>query len=635
MLAVIRSGGALLLAYLLLAAAAVKAAEMPPPRGEALYGQACAFCHDAGVPKAPARAALGMMEPAFIYQSLTTGQMTAQASHLDDAERRALAEFLTGRKLDAATTAIRKHQCADVGDGWFDRRQLPATQDPARTAFTGRRMAGLTARDVPQLQLDWAFAYPGAVRARSTPSPAGGALFVGSQDGTVYALDAKSGCVHWRYVAEAEVRTAVVVAPWLGTDATAPLAYFGDLAGNVYAVEATTGRLRWKLRADEHPAALITASPTFHEGRQGPRLYVPVSSLEVLNAVDPKYGCCTFRGAILALDARTGAVAWKTYTIPETPTARGTNSVGVTQYGPSGAAVWNSPTIDAKRNALYVGTGQNYSSPANDRSDAVLALDLDDGHLLWRTQPVPGDAWNVSCFPTTGRVNCPVEDGPDLDFGSSPMLVRTRQGREVIVAGRKSGDLYGLNPDARGEILWHRKLGRGSTLGGIHFGMAAEGSTVFVPIHDQEFSEAYLPPGDATIEKYFPGPGRAGLYAIDAATGATRWSAPLQEHCRAPALCQGYSAAIAAIPGVVLAGANDGQLRAYDSRNGRVLWSFDTRREFTSLDGEPARGGSIAGRPGPVVYDGRVYLNSGYDGLRTNAPGNVLLVFKVVSGPRP
>jgi polyvinyl alcohol dehydrogenase (cytochrome) len=412
------------------------------------------------------------------------------------------------------------------------------------------------------------------------------------------------------------VRTAVVIGGPAADAAndSAPLAYFGDLLARVYAVEATTGRLLWSVKVDDHPNATITAAPVAHDGR----LYVSVSSLEVTSAADPNYACCTFRGSVVALDARTGAILWKSYTIPEPAREAGRTRAGTAILAPSGAPVWNSPTIDPGRGWLYVGTGENYSSPASDTSDAVLALRLADGSIAWRAQQTAGDAWNVACM-MRDNPNCPIENGPDVDFGAATILARRAGGRDLVLAGQKSGDVHALDPQADGRRLWSRKVGRGGIQGGVHFGMALDGGRLFVPVSDMrnEFSEG----------KVYDGPPRPGLYALNAATGELLWSAPAADVCGGRPFCEpGISAPVTAIPGAVIAGHMDGRLRAYDSATGAVIWEYDTLREFETVGGVRARGGSVGGGAGPVVHDGMLFASSGYD-IYNHMPGNVLLAF--------
>ena len=584
--------------------------------GATIYRERCAACHDGTVYKAPSRTFVQMMPTDAIYAALTTGVMQGPAAGLSDAQKQDVAEYLSGEPLSTAPPPDPAPPCTGKA-ARFDLSQPPLLtawgMDAGNSHFIPATAAGLSASAVPRLKLKWAFAYPGALRARSQPSLAMGALFVGSQNGTVYALDAATGCIRWTFRATAEVRTPVLIPGWDAAHANTvkPVAYFGDLVGRVYALDALTGRLLWKVKVDDHASATITGAPVYHAGR----VYIPVSSLEEA-ATDPKYPCCTFRGAVVALDGDTGKVAWKTYAIEEEPRQVGTTASGTPIFAPSGAAIWNSPTIDAKRGVLYVGTGDNYTAPANDRSDAILAFDLRSGALRWHWQVFNDDAWNVGCMIHTD--NCPKPSGPDFDIGSGTMLVTLPTGKDVILAGLKSGSALAVDPDTHQSMLWTRRLGRGGTQGGIQFGMASDGRRLYVPISDM---------GKKTDPDY-PGDPNPGLYALDTVTGALLWSHPAPNHCNDLKYCDpGILAAITAIPGAVFAGHMDGMVRAYAATSGEVLWEYDTRQTVSSLSGASAHGGSMGGG-GPVVYHGTLYLNSGY-GMYFHLPGNVLYAFSV------
>lgn len=574
--------------------------------GAAVYQQTCSHCHQGQVPKAPQKMFLQMMAPASILAALNTGMMKDQAASLTPEARRQVAEYLGGEKLDANRTARVAPRCAAAAG---DPAQLPVALgwgfDNAR--FTPADVAKLTRDDVTHLQLKWAFEYPGAIRARSQPSIAFGNIYTGSQDGTVYALDLHSGCVRWASHTTAEVRTAIVAAP-----GAHPALYFGDVIARVHALDARTGKELWNVKVDDHPNATITGTPAFHDDV----LYVPVSSLEVTSAADPKYECCKFRGAVVAIEARTGRTIWKAHTITEEPAPIRTTSSGTRVFAPSGAPVWNAPTIDSRRGVLYVGSGENYSSPANDRSDAVLAFNLKDGRLVWSHQMVAGDAWNVACM-MKGNANCPGENGPDVDVAAGTILTTLPTGRQVLLAGQKNGMVYAIDPDSQGKLLWQTRVGRGGIQGGVHFGMALEGQRLFVPISDLK---------DGHDGRHYDIAGRPGLYALDPADGRIVWSSPAEDVCRGRNYCDtGISAAVTAIPGVVLAGHMDGVFRAYDSVTGQVIWKYDASSGVQTVSGSTAHGGSFGGA-GPVVRDGYVVVNAGY-GLYFHMPGNVLLVF--------
>ncbi|HVW67396.1 MAG TPA: PQQ-binding-like beta-propeller repeat protein [Steroidobacteraceae bacterium] len=573
--------------------------------GAKVYQGLCVNCHEGQVAKAPHRMFLQMMSADAILAALDEGLMRNEGALLTPEKRRQVAEYLAGAPLDAAIPKRAPPRCAGND---FDAAQAPVPlgwgYDNAR--FIPADVAGLTRDQVPKLKLQWAFAFPGAIRARSQPAIAYGAVYVGSQDGTVYALDLHKGCVRWTYRNSTEVRTAIV------PDTQSPRLYFGDITARVHAVDAKTGKLLWSNKIDAHPNATVTGTPTLHDGT----LYVPVSSLEVTTAADAKYECCKFRGAVVALDAKTGASRWKAYTITEKPRPVRTTSLGTRIFAPSGAPVWNSPTVDAQRGVLYVGSGENYSSPANDRSDAVLAFRLQDGKLMWSRQMLAGDAWNVGCM-MQNNPNCPAEKGPDVDVASGTILHELPSGGRILLAGQKNGYVYGLDPDNGGKVLWKTRVGRGGIQGGVHFGMALEGDRLFVPISDLV---------NGHDGRTYDSPPRPGLYALDAVSGKLVWSSPAADDCHGRPFCDpGISAPVTAIPGVVFAGHMDGVLRAYDSATGQVIWSYDSAHDVRTVSGAMAHGGSFGGA-GVAIRDGHVVVNSGY-GLYFHMPGNVLLVF--------
>lgn len=610
--------GCLALIALLAARGAAQAAGAAPPdapdAGEALYRAHCAHCHDGGVARAPHRITFEMLGARAIYTALTEGVMRVQAQALNDAQRLRLAQHLGGNALaeNLHSAVLRCDAPADRGGPSFgDARLRGWGFTLENTRFQSAARAGLSAQDVPELQLKWAFAFPGATRARSQPTLADDTVFVGSQSGHVYALDLHSGCARWIFQADREVRSSPVVSA--SSAEQAPALYFGDFAATVYKLDARDGALLWRRRVGEHPAATITGSPRVHAGT----VYVPLSSTEWASAADPQYPCCSFRGAVVALSAGEGQILWKTHSIPTPPRATGQrNAHNVARLHPAGAPIWNSPTIDTARGLLYVGTGEAYTSPAHGNSDAVIAMDLDSGAIRWRYQALAGDAWNLSCFLGRDRGNCPEEDGPDLDIGAPPVLWRGKDGREILLVGQKSGVVHALDPDDNGALLWRRKVGRGGFAGGIHWGMAADRERLYVPNADTNFIGR------------FSGERKPGLFALDPLSGATLWHTPAGDHCAQedkPACDPGLSAAVSVIPGVVFAGGFDGMLKAYAADSGEVIWSFNTHDRFVSVSGQIAQGGSIES-DGPVIHQGHVLINSGYL-FGGRMPGNALLVF--------
>jgi|GEM_PF-385612 len=471
----------------------------------------------------------------------------------------------------------------------------------ANARFQPAERGGLIAAQVPKLKLKWAFGFPEVTQARVQPTIAGGRLFIASESGMVYSLDPKTGCTYWTFRAQAGVRTAISVGSVSGFTA-----YFADGRANVYALDAVSGKQLWVRKVDEHAAARITGAPVLHEGR----LYVGVAGVsEETSAARPQYECCTFRGSVSALDAATGEVIWKSYTIPEEPKPRGKSSTGAPLWGPAGAGVWSAPTIDVKRSAVYVATGNGYADPPQPTSDAVIAFDLQTGKMKWARQATPNDNWILGCG-QAANPNCPQTVGPDYDFSASPALITLAGGRDLIVIPQKSGMGYALDPDREGAIVWEYRWGRGSGIGGV-WGSASDGELVYFAVADQRT----------------PAPG--GLHAANLETGRRVWyTPPPAPLCGGAQGCSSaQSAAVTAIPGAVFSGSADGGLRAYSSKDGSILWEFNTNREFETVNGVKANGGSID-LGGPVVAGGMLYATSGNGGL-VGRPGNVLLAFGV------
>jgi polyvinyl alcohol dehydrogenase (cytochrome) len=497
--------------------------------------------------------------------------------------------------------------------------------DPTQHRFQPADMARLDPSDAARLKVKWAFGFPGATRSVAQPTVFGGRVFVGSLNGKVYSLDAKSGCSYWGFDAGTGVRAAVVV----GQVGDGWAAYFGDLGANVHSVNALTGKELWKAKLDDHPAAVITGSPTL----AGTTLYVPVSSYEEATGANKHISCCTFRGSLVALDASTGKVLWKTFTIAEPATPGATNASGVQQMGPSGAAIWSAPTFDVGTQRIYVTTGDNYSDPPTETSDAILAFDARSGELAWSRQITSGDAYNNACV-SAEKENCPQAKGPDFDFGSSAVLVNLLSGKRILVAGQKSGVVTALDPDRGGEIVWQKRVGAGSPLGGVEWGIAADQNDVYVAVSDVRLAVAALgTPGaqphifNPKIALLYDNEAGGGLLALKLDTGDEVWRTPHPGCGDVPGCSPAQSAAVTAIPGLVFSGGLDGHLRAYFADNGKIAWDQDTKADYQTVNGVAAKGGSVDGG-GAVVVDGMVYVGSG-SGIFGGTPGNVLLAFSV------
>ena len=576
------------------------------PDGQALYQQRCSMCHDAGLGHVPSRASLGRRSARNMVAVLRAGAMKSQATGLSEAELVAIASFLTAQAtanavpLEAnlcATAAAPLSISAESWNGWG--------RDLANTRYQPN--PGLDAAAVPRLKLKWAFAYPGE-QTWGQPTVVGNRVFVSDTVGSVYALDAKTGCTVWKADFGAPTRNALSVGPGPKGGPHA-VAYFGDQAAVVHAVDADNGHELWSSKLDNHPQARVTGSPAL----AGDRLLVPVSSLEEGAATSPTYACCTFRGSVAALDTRTGKVLWQTRTIEQPLQAYHRQNNPIELSGPAGASVWHTPTVDLEHGVLYVGTGNNYTDIEVPTTNAIMALELNTGRVRWSRQLLPHDHWTAGCIMKTA---CPDNAGPDYDFAASPVLITRPTGRKVLVAGQKSGEVYGLDPGAQGKVLWKTRVGTGSSLGGIEWGMAAMGSVLYVPISDSKTMPAAA--------------GKPGLGAIDVASGRVLWWTPAskavcawgESECR-----NAHSQAPSAIPGVVFSGSQDGLLQAYDAKTGERVWSFDTGAQVQPVNAASASGGSLDSG-GPTVAEGMLLVNSGY-GQMVGMGGTVLLVFSV------
>jgi polyvinyl alcohol dehydrogenase (cytochrome) len=351
----------------------------------------------------------------------------------------------------------------------------------------------------------------------------------------------------------------------------------------------------WKTQVETHPTAKLTGAPVFFENR----LYVPVASGEEGSSGSPTYACCTFRGSVVALAAASGREIWKTYVIPDEPKQRGTKANGTTKMGPSGAGIWSAPTIDAKRRSLYVATGDAYSAPAAAATDAIVAMDLDTGTVKWIAQDTANDIWVTTCM----GANKPDDCGPDHDFGSPAMLV-TIGGRDLLVAGQKSGNVWAHDPDT-GAVVWRSPLVANTT----------------------EFGGKIVWGGSSDAQRAYFGLGSGGIGAVQLRDGEKQWftNPPLAEGMQTH---PGHEGPVTAIPGLVFSGAFDGVLRALSTADGKVVWQYNTAKEFTTANGVAAKGGSM-GAPGPVVAGDMLFVASGYVGVKAGAGGNVLLAFEL------
>jgi polyvinyl alcohol dehydrogenase (cytochrome) len=589
--------------------------------GARVYEDNCAVCHDGGMNRAPTRELFEVMPAERVLESLENGSMLSMAVTLSAMERRAVSEYLTGRRLGEPldTTPRAAAMCGAAAEPF----------DPSRPSWMGwggsgttnlrfqpQESAGIAVTDVPRLRLKWAFGMPGHIQAYGNPAVAGGRVFFGSQGGIVYSLDAATGCVHWYFEAPGFVRTGISLGEIDSARGPRLAVFFGDGRASAHALDAVSGEPIWRTQVDDYPVARVTGSPALHEGR----LYVPVASGEEAAGSDPQYECCRFRGSLVALDAATGEQLWKTYTV-EVPEPTIKNDVGVQLWGPSGAPIWSSPAIDPVRNAVYVTTGNNYSDPTSEMSDAFVAMDLDTGEVLWYRQMTERDAYVAACR-LEDKTNCAESDGPDVDFGASPILIGLGERGRMLVAGQKSGVVHALDPDNEGAVLWQTRIGRGGSMGGVQWGSAADSQNVYVALSDI----GRLPVEHSWATEADPEVG-GGMFALRIIDGAQVWYTP-PASCGERVRCSpAQSAAVTAIPGIAFSGSVDGHLRAYSTVDGRIVWDFDTVRAYDTVNGVEGQGGSLDG-PGPVVADGMLFVNSGYP-TGGGMPGNVLLAFSV------
>ena len=588
-------------------------AQAGPPRlgfrvAPPTYQQSCGTCHGTqgtvtDGKKAPSIGELQEYSPERVYAVLNASTIAAHANigTFNDQQKKQFSEFLSGRPMNSAAGDSKSmtNKCASnpppanpagspSWNGW--------SPNTSNARFQTAANAGLTAQQIPNLKLKWAFGVPNATEMYSQPTVVSGRVFFGSDAAWLYSLDAKTGCIYWSFGADAGIRATPVIAPISGQGSTQYAVYFTDVLTRVYAVDAQSGKLLWKTKAGEHPRAKSSNGVTVADGK----VFAGFSSMETTTGAVSTYECCSFRGHVVALDANTGKKLWTTFVIAEEPKPRGKNAQGVTLYGPSGGSVWNVPTFDTKRKRVYVGTGNAYTFPAAVGTDSVIALDANTGKIVWQHQEVKGDAFINNCQATSrGGDNCPETLGPDYDFGGSSMILHTlADGRDILVAGSKGGFAMAFDLDKNGAVLWKTSLteARVGAAGLIVFGGAADNQSVYYGLNQNG----------------------AVVAAVNLADGTRKWTTtPI-------AGARGIAAANTLIPGVVFSHASDGTLRAMSTTDGKLLFEYATAKEFQTVNEVPARGAAF-GQSGSTIVGGMLFVGSGYNGQGSG--GNVMLAF--------
>ncbi len=584
--------------------------------GFAVFQQGCASCHGGGDARAPRLGILRAMSADDLRYALTEGLMAQQGSALSARDRATVIEYLAAPEV-AHEAWIADIMCTE------DRRLVdlsqPAAMSRVGVEITASRMmsaeaSGLSKGDMENLELAWALAFPGVTTLRAAPVIMGSTVFYSAVNTRkLLALDAETGCIKWVYDSPTPLRSSVSIAE-LGDTGRQTL-FFGDARGQVHAVDARTGAPVWVVsgRATEG-SGNVSGSVVVHDGK----VIVPISASGVGAGARPDFECCVGHGAVTALDMTTGERLWSYATMENAEYTGEVNSVGARLRGPSGAPIWSTPSIDVSRGRVYVTTGENTSLPATETSDAIIALDIETGEELWVFQATPNDVWNMACGRRNGP-NCPDASESirrDWDFGGSAILVELPDGRELLLAGQKSGHLWALDPED-GNVVWAQRRGRGGALGGNHWGIAIDGERVFLTISD---------PGG--------GDRQPGVYAFDIATGTPLWEHRLTPDCsggrqeRVPGCNSRYglSATPLVVDGAVVTAGLDGRLHIFDGVDGRVLFEFDTARPYETINGIEGAGGSVDSHS-IAAGAGMIFIGSGY-GSFSQPPGNVLLGFR-------
>ena len=567
-------------------------------QGFLVYQKHCADCHQDARLRAPSLGAIKKMSENGIRQALTMGVMKEHSRNIDNVDFDKLLLFLSSQTNNTTETQI--NECSEPFP-----TQSEILWSNWGNGLSNQRVqakSSLNPQNINQLELKWAFGFNDSIRIRSQPLVTEDTIYIGSQSGYVYALSLDTGCQWWSFKADAEVRGAITLSD------NKKSILFTDFAANVYRLNSLNGEIEWKKNVATHPLTTITGSIAVTQDS----VFIPLSSTEVVSAIDPNYMCCTFRGGLIALNTSNGDERWKMHTVPE-PKKTGYNSNRISSWGPSGAPVWSTPTIDLERGLIYIGVGQNYSHPATELSDAIIAIGIESGRVVWHKQTLSGDVWNAACV--TNRINCPGEYGPDYDIGASIILIEGD--KDMLIAGQKSGMVFAMDPDDNGSIIWQKRVGRGGKKGGVHWGMTIDDDSIFVPIAD-------LP--EKIPSQYSPMP---GIHALRIKDGSKEWYRPALPVCEDEKYhCYpSVSAAPSRVGSMIITGSMNGIIEIISTKDGNLLWSFDTAMQFKTINQISANGGSIDSN-GPIIAGNHLIATSGYD-IYGQLTGNILLVFSI------
>ena len=492
---------------------------------------------------------------------------------------------------------------------------------------TRNNPSSIYAHNVANLSLDYALSQPAQEERRGAVALTEQAVFF-HEEHSVRAVNRQTGCQYWATYIEPRVRSAATT---LFDDPKRHkrLLAVGTLGAEVFTLDASTGKILWRKDLGVFDENAITGGLQYHDGT----LLVPLSSLEVsLAAVQTS--CCKTHGLLVAVDSSNGNVLWQFHT-----TANAKRIKNSKYWGPSGVSVWSSPLIDAARNQVLVGTAQNFAPPATELSDSVVALDLTTGKLNWWYQVTPMDIYNMSCDVLLPLFNnCP-DLSKELDWDViTPVLTQTSTGEDIIIGADKGGSVFALNPND-GSVRWRSHIGVGTSLGGVHWGMAVDEDSVYVGINDLQGQKVYSLAVLLRVANILPlqpnyvlaDGGKPGVYALDKDNGELRWSFTQKRWLNGKSYPVAFSAALSVTNDVVFAGALNGELFAIQSTNGELLWKYNTAVQITDVYGREGQGGTIDAS-GPIPAGDQVFLNSGYSTFGGSnefhgGPGNTLFVF--------